>query len=160
MQRQFVLDVMENTLTSTSTTSMMTFATMTNLACPLDTAYGVDDNQYLIQDGMYYQQGATLFGQALSDYLDTRSRNPDSVVIIMDGVPTDNHCEQGERWQQEMEDVEVIIVGVGIALGDYVSCIQPDMSKILYVETFDQLNETVYEVVGMMCPDDETGIVT
>ena len=54
---------------------MMTFATMTNLACPLDTAYGVDDNQYLIQDGMYYQQGVTFFGRTLSDYLDTRSRN-------------------------------------------------------------------------------------
>ena len=159
LQETFIESLMTTLLDETSTTGMISWATTVQELYPFMVHVGVDENVNAMRENLQYEMGATMTGAMLQRYIDFLSADQgqlgqagrdQAVVMITDGISTDNVCDYASEFQSALQgknemnknfiwDAQLIVVTVGIdgpEIMSRFSCIQPDETKFIMVDSF------------------------
>ena len=103
---------MTTLLDETSTTGMISWATTVQELYPFMVHVGVDENVNAMRENLQYEMGATMTGAMLQRYIDFLSveqgqlgqaGRDQAVVMITDGVSTDNACDYASEFQSALQ---------------------------------------------------------
>jgi len=148
--------IMSTMLDDDSTTGMLSWSTSVYELYPYHQYYGVSDNTNALHTHLYHEEGATMTGAMIREYiqyfaLDQTVRQnegrPQVVIMLTDGVATDNPCEIADEFKDVTEDFTVIIIIIRPEFYDgdiediqsSLFCLQPDATKYITVASYEEL---------------------
>merc|ERR1719285_858502 len=134
---------------------------------------GLAQSLEALRTTLVYSEGSTMTGELTQQYLqylapkmNERCQSESGkigcegrtqvVVMITDGVATDDACKYASEWQEQTQDFTRIIVSVGqdsFDIQERLACLEPDSTKYIAIQDFARMDEYVRDVNRQICPE-------
>jgi len=163
MQKSFIESLMNDMLDDRSTTGMMSWGTTVHEVYPFGMVMGAANSIASMNEMLIFEQGSTMTGDMTREYLEylapsqqMRVDRKQIVIIITDGVSTDDACAHASEFEEATRDFTIIIVAVGqdgAQIRSRLSCLQPDLSKYFMVRDYEDLDNVLVDIQRKTCPE-------